>query len=58
MALRRALEEFWYKEHLKEGYQLIQTPQMLNKELWITSGHWNNYRGMYTSEIDKYEFTN
>ncbi len=57
MALRRALEEFWYKEHLKEGYQLIQTPQMLNKELWITSGHWNNYReNMYTSEIDKYEF--
>lgn len=57
MALRKALEDFWYQEHIKAGYELIQTPQMLNKELWITSGHWMNYReNMYTSEIDKYEF--
>ncbi len=57
MILRRELEAFWYKVHLKEGYQLIQTPIMLNKELWVVSGHWMNYReNMYTSVIDDQEF--
>lgn len=57
MILRRQLENFWIEEHLKEGYQLIQTPIMLNKKLWEISGHWANYReNMYTCEIDKYEF--
>ena len=57
MILRRELESFWYKVHLKEGYQLIQTPIMLNKELWVVSGHWMNYReNMYTSVIDDQEF--
>ncbi len=57
MILRRELESFWYKVHLKEGYQLIQTPIMLNKDLWVISGHWMNYReNMYTSTIDDMEF--
>lgn len=57
MILRRQLEEFWYKTHLKENYQLIQTPVMLSKELWEVSGHWFNYReNMYTSVIEDYEF--
>lgn len=57
MILRKTLENYWYKVHTKEGYQFIQTPIMLNKELWETSGHWMNYReNMYTSEIDKHEF--
>lgn len=53
MTIRRELENFWYEEHEKEGYEFIKTPIMLNKELWETSGHWYNYReNMYTSEID------
>ncbi len=57
MILRRELESFWYDVHLKEGYKLIQTPIMLNKELWEISGHWANYReNMYTSTIDDMEF--
>ena len=53
MILRNELENFWYKEHTKEGYEFIKTPIMLNKELWELSGHWYNYReNMYTSEID------
>jgi len=57
MILRRELENFWYSVHLKEGYKLIQTPIMLNKELWLISGHWDNYRdNMYTSKIDEQEF--
>ena len=53
MILRNNLENFWYEEHTKEGYEFIKTPIMLNKELWELSGHWFNYReNMYTSEID------
>lgn len=42
--LRRTLEEYWFKIHTREGYQLIQTPIMLNKDLWQISGHWENYK--------------
>jgi threonyl-tRNA synthetase len=54
MILRRNLENYWYQEHTKEGYQFIQTPIMLSQELWQVSGHWQNYReNMYTSAIDE-----
>ena len=57
MILRRTLENFWYKIHTDAGYQFVQTPIMLNKELWEISGHWYNYKeNMYTSVIDEKEF--
>ena len=57
MILRRNLENFWYKIHTEVGYQFVQTPIMLNKELWEISGHWYNYKeNMYTSVIDEKEF--
>lgn len=57
MIVRNELEQYWYNEHKKEGYEFIKTPIMLNKELWELSGHWNNYReNMYTSEIDDRTF--
>ena len=57
MILRNILENFWYEEHTKEGYEFIKTPIMLNKDLWELSGHWYNYReNMYTSEIDDRTF--
>ncbi len=57
MIVRNLLENFWYEEHTKEGYEFIKTPIMLNKDLWELSGHWFNYReNMYTSEIDEKVF--
>ncbi len=57
MILRNILENYWYEEHTKEGYQFIKTPTMLSQELWEISGHWYNYReNMYTSEIDDRHF--
>ena len=57
MALRNALQNYWYDIHTRHGYKFVSTPIMLNKELWEISGHWFNYReNMYTSEIDKHEF--
>ncbi|QNU65861.1 threonine--tRNA ligase [Ruminiclostridium herbifermentans] len=57
MVLRNLLEDFWRSEHKKAGYQEIKTPMILNKELWIRSGHWENYKeNMYTVEIDEQDF--
>lgn len=57
MIVKEELLNYWHEVHKREGYQMIQTPIMLNKELWETSGHWFNYReNMYTSEVDKHEF--
>ena len=57
MTLKNALTAFWQDVHVKAGYDFIQTPIMLNRELWETSGHWFNYKeNMYTSTIDENEF--
>ncbi|MCB9498352.1 MAG: threonine--tRNA ligase [Bacillales bacterium] len=57
MALRHELEEFYIKEMMKRGYKLIKTPQILNRELWETSGHWKNYKeNMYTLKIDDKDY--
>ena len=59
MILRNILENFWYEEHTKEHYQFIKTPIMMSKELWETSGHWDNYKeNMYISMVDDREFAN
>lgn len=57
MILRNTLEQFWYEEHAKEGYEFIKTPIMMSRELWETSSHWENYKeDMYTSMVDDREF--
>ena len=57
MLLKNALVNFWTDIHTKAGYQFVQTPIMLNRQLWETSGHWFNYKeNMYTSNIDDNEF--
>ncbi len=57
MVLRNLLEDFWRAEHKKGGYQEIKTPVILNKELWLKSGHWDTYKeNMYTVDIDEQEF--
>lgn len=57
MVLKNTLIDLWRKEHRKAGYVEIQTPTILNRELWETSGHWFNYReNMYTTSIDETDF--
>ncbi len=53
MMLRTILEDFLRREHLKRGYELVQGPQILRKELWEKSGHYDHYReNMYFTEIE------
>lgn len=57
MIVRNLLENYWYEEHTKEGYEFIKTPIMMSRELWETSGHWENYaENMYTTMVDDREF--
>ena len=57
MILKNTLLEFWRAKHKEYGYKEISTPIMLDKELWIRSGHWSHYRqNMYTTKIDEREF--
>ena len=57
IVLKNILIDYWRKLHNKAGYVEIETPIMLNKELWIRSGHWDHYKeNMYTSMIDDKEF--
>ena len=47
--LRAKLDEHDYIE--------IKTPSMMTKDLWVTSGHWQNYRqNMFTSQIEERDF--
>ncbi len=54
MAIMNTLIDFWRREHVKRGYTEIKTPQILDRDLWIRSGHWDHYReNMYFTEIDE-----
>lgn len=51
--LRRNLENFWLNLHKERGYLTINTPIMLNRELWETSGHWDHYKDdMFTIDVE------
>ncbi|MGI6319007.1 MAG: threonine--tRNA ligase [Firmicutes bacterium] len=55
--IRRELEKFWREEHRKAGYQEIETPIILNKQLWEQSGHWDHYQeNMYFTKIDDQDY--
>jgi len=57
MVLKNLLIAYWRNLHVREGYQEISTPMMLNRSLWETSGHWDHYReNMYTTVIDDTDF--
>jgi len=52
--IRNTIEEFWRKEHLKNGYKLVYTPHIASERLYQISGHLENYAdSMYASmQID------
>lgn len=57
MILKNLLVDYWREEHSKENYEEVQTPIMLNRTLWETSGHWDLYKeNMYTTKIDEQDF--
>ena len=57
MVIWNQLLSYWREEHTQAGYGEIKTPVMLSRDLWETSGHWENYReNMYETVIDEMEY--
>ncbi len=56
--LRQIIEDYWIKEHLANGYELLKTPHIGRIKLWQTSGHTSFYKenmfGPMEVEGDKY----
>lgn len=51
------LVEFMRRIYNKFGYQEVITPQVLDVDLWHTSGHYEKYKeNMYFTQIDEREF--
>jgi len=56
-ALKNELMNYWKEVHDRWDYQIVETPIMLNRQLWETSGHWFNYKdNMYALKIDDEDY--
>lgn len=54
MIIWNKIVEFWRDLHRKAKYVEIKTPQIMNRELWETSGHWDHYKhNMYCLSIEE-----
>ena len=42
--VRNEIEDFWKKEHLKNGYDLLYSPHIGKSHLWETSGHLDHFK--------------
>jgi len=57
MELRNTLIDYWREKHKAAGYKEINTPIILNQELWHRSGHWDHYKdNMYVTKIDDLDY--
>jgi threonyl-tRNA synthetase len=53
MVLVRELEKFARENLDARGYQEISTPMLVNKKLWVQSGHWEHYQdNMFKVEVE------
>ncbi|CAD6192576.1 unnamed protein product [Caenorhabditis auriculariae] len=51
------LVDFIKKQYRVRGFTEVITPNMYNKKLWETSGHWQHYsEDMFRLEVEKEEF--
>ena len=48
--IRSIIEDFWKKEHFRNGYELLYTPHVGKSALWETSGHLDFYRKARTQQ--------
>jgi len=51
------LVEFLTEKLYERNYEINRTPVILNKSLWLQSGHWDHYKdNMYFTKIDDTDF--
>ena len=49
---RLLIEDFWRREHLRNGYEIVYTPHLGRANLWETSGHVGFYRESMYAPMD------
>ncbi len=53
MTIYNTLEDLRRHENAKRGYLEVKTPLIYEKALWVTSGHWEKFRGsMFLIPLD------
>ena len=57
MVLKNSLMDYWHEMQAAYEYDEVQTPIILSRKLWETSGHWDHYKeNMYTTLIDDEDY--
>ena len=52
--LYRVLQDYMRRRQIADGYLEVNTPQIVDRKLWESSGHWEKYReNMFITEIDE-----
>ncbi len=53
----QTVEQYMRKVYEQNGYQEVKAPMILDRSLWETSGHWENYKdSMFTTESEKRDY--
>jgi threonyl-tRNA synthetase len=48
------LQDYMRRKQRRDGYEEINTPQVVNRKLWEASGHWDKYQEhMFIVEVDE-----
>ncbi|SEM81503.1 threonine--tRNA ligase [Nitrosomonas marina] len=56
-ALWQQIEQYMRQIQNDNEYKEIRTPQVIDKELWVQSGHWDNFReNMFVTDTDERSF--
>ena len=50
--IRHLMEDFWKKEHFKNGYEMVISPHAAKIDLWKISGHTEFYKENMFSNMD------
>ena len=50
--IRAVVEEFWKREHIRDGYELVYTPHIGRSTLWETSGHLDFFKENMFAPMD------
>jgi threonyl-tRNA synthetase len=50
--IRRVIEDFWYQQHERGGYEIVYTPHIGKADLWAISGHLDFYRDSMYAPMD------
>jgi len=55
--VRNQMENFLREIQLKNDYDEVRTPLMMNQKLWEESGHWDHYHeNMYFTKVDENDY--